>query len=741
MPAAHDPVNRYFEISLFSMLVIGFLTLAGTGNMDFFTVALMGAALAARALLLWRRRSFRLSAKLVSRMTLGYIPFYFLDLVVLLRSSDTFFERVLLATIHLVFFTAALKLFSAQLPRDYLYLAALAFAQMLAAATMTVHLSFLLFFAVFLLLSIATFTSFEIKRARDRVAGLSQRWSAGGPGPDSVTQSPSFESRPSAAETKLASALTGTSIVICLGTVVLGTILFFVIPRGRSGYFSSLAGPSERITGFSDHVELGQIGQIKKSSLVVMHVQAPGLSPLQSIKWRGVGLTTFDGKRWFNRNLSSTVVPGAGSFRIHRNLFHPGQRPDLLRYTITLQPIASEAIFLTPQAVELTVPGPFRVLWQDEADSIFLRLAGESLVRYSAVSDLTTPAANLLRADSDDVSGALNEAYLQLPPTDARVSALAREITQLQQSSYDKAKAIETYLQRNYGYTLDLPAAMPQDPIAYFLFEAHRGHCEFFASAMAIMLRTLGIPSRLVNGFLQGAYNEVSGNYTVRASDAHTWVEVYFPSYGWVSFDPTPVAGREAQSHWLGRFGMYLDAVQTVWEEWVINYDFLHQITLARQLEGTSREVTDDSRRFFRRHYRGMVRAVLHTTDWLVERRAMALVVPVLCAMTVWVFLSKTIFIQWLRERRMLSRVQRGKFRPGDATLAYLRMLRLLSRRGLRRSSAQTPSEFAASVPGPAGNLAREFTRLYLEARYGQATRRLPRLNALLVEIQSQPRT
>src|ERR1035437_4194495 len=206
MPTAHDPVNRYFELCLFLMLAMGFLTLAGTRKMDLFTVSLMGAALAARAILLWRGSDFRLSPQLVSRMTLGYIPFYFLDLLVLLRSYDSPLERLLLATIHLVFFTAVLKMFSAQLPRDYLYLAALAFAQMLAAATLTVHLSFLFYFALFLLLSIATFTSFEIKRARDRIAD---------PSAAAVPQQ--------AGEGKLFRALSGTSAFICIGTVVLAT--------------------------------------------------------------------------------------------------------------------------------------------------------------------------------------------------------------------------------------------------------------------------------------------------------------------------------------------------------------------------------------------------------------------------------------------------------------------------------------------------------------------------------------
>lgn len=721
MSTAQDPVNRYFEIALFSMLAVGFLTLAGPGKMDTFTVVLMGAALVCRALLLWRGSAFRLSARLVFRMTLGYILFYFVDLLFLLSAYESALERFLLATIHLVFFTAVLKMFSAETTRDYIFLAALAFAQMLAAATRTIQISYLFYFGLFLLLSIATFVSFEIRRARDRVAGAGS-------------------SEPASAQGELANALTGTSAIICTGTVILATLLFFVIPRGRTGYLSSLASPSERITGFSDNVELGEIGQIKRSSAVVMHIDAPGLSPFHAVKWRGVGLTTFDGHRWSNSGLSSTVVPGTRNFQFRRELFHPGQRTEILRYTVTLQPVSSDALFLTPQPLEVSLTGAYRIVWQDEAGSIYLRSAGGTMVRYSAASDLTSPAPELLRAASREVSPDMQGTYLQLPVTDPRVVELARQITQQQPTPYDKALAIETYLRRTYGYTLDLPSAMPADPIAFFLFDYRRGHCEFFASAMAIMLRTLGIPTRLVNGFLQGGYNDVSGNYTVRASDAHSWVEVYFPNYGWVSFDPTPTDGRSTSSFGLGRLSLYMDAFQTAWEEWIINYDFLHQITLARELEGTSRRVTIESRNYFRRHYRELVNTVERTTDWLVERRVTTLIFLTLIAAVIVALFSRTALIRWLQERRMLSRARRGLQRPEDATLAYLRLLRILSRRGLQKPLAQTPNEFAATVPGPEGILVRDFTQLYLEARFGGLSHQMPRLHTLLGEIQLRGR-
>jgi hypothetical protein len=106
---------------------------------------------------------------------------------------------------------------------------------------------------------------------------------------------------------------------------------------------------------------------------------------------------------------------------------------------------------------------------------------------------------------------------------------------------YDKAKAIESYLRSNYTYRLDPPKTPPgQDPIGYFLFGSKQGYCEFFASAMGDLLRSLGIPTRLVNGFGPGLPDVTTHSWVVRGEDAHTWVESYFPKYGWIQFEPTP---------------------------------------------------------------------------------------------------------------------------------------------------------------------------------------------------------
>ncbi len=129
---------------------------------------------------------------------------------------------------------------------------------------------------------------------------------------------------------------------------------------------------------------------------------------------------------------------------------------------------------------------------------------------------------------------------------------------------------IQSHLRHDYTYTLESSLTPLRDPLANFLFVSHRGYCEYFASAMAVMLRTLGIPSRIATGFQSGYFNDVSGMYVVRASDAHVWVEAWFEGRGWVPFDPTPSASERKPDGLSARINMYLDAADSMWRQWVV---------------------------------------------------------------------------------------------------------------------------------------------------------------------------
>ena len=181
----------------------------------------------------------------------------------------------------------------------------------------------------------------------------------------------------------------------------------------------------------------------------------------------------------------------------------------------------------------------------DFTGSLFNPFRNYAPVRYYGVSRLPESRSLKIARRAGRLSRRNTRICIcSFPTLDTRIPTLAQSITAKAANPYDKANVIENYLRTRYSYTLELTGKPGADPLAQFLFVTNAGHCEYFASAMAIMLRTLGIPSREVNGFLPGEYNDLAGDYIVRASDAHSWVEAYFPGSGWITFDPTPAVER-----------------------------------------------------------------------------------------------------------------------------------------------------------------------------------------------------
>jgi hypothetical protein len=160
----------------------------------------------------------------------------------------------------------------------------------------------------------------------------------------------------------------------------------------------------------------------------------------------------------------------------------------------------------------------------------------------------------------------------------------------------EKAALVETYLKRNYGYTLKLTWKPGPQPISTFLFDAKAGHCEYFASSMAILLRSAGIPTRLINGFLMGEYNPVGGSYIIRQSDAHSWVEVYVPGGGWTEFDPTPPDPNHKVRNLAAQISLYLDAMELYWNSYIIVYDSGAQLQLFRSAQEQVQTIQTDFR-------------------------------------------------------------------------------------------------------------------------------------------------
>src|SRR6185295_12315931 len=189
--------------------------------------------------------------------------------------------------------------------------------------------------------------------------------------------------------------------------------------------------------------------------------------------------------------------------------------------------------------------------------------------------------------------------YLALPPAvTPRVTELARQWAGDAKDSAAMASAIEARLRKDYRYDLDSPSGGHANPLEHFLFESKRGHCEYYSTAMAVMLRAIGVPTRNVTGFIGGTYNRFGRFYAVRQGDAHSWVEVFLEPKGWTRFDPTPPSDAAPQSEITGVLAFVRDLVEAAAQRWnrhVVGYDFKQQMHIFRRVKSKYELIKDRS--------------------------------------------------------------------------------------------------------------------------------------------------
>ena len=321
------------------------------------------------------------------------------------------------------------------------------------------------------------------------------------------------------------------------------------------GFFNN--GPSTGVTGFSDSVQLN--GSLQRTRDIVFTYQ----------------LTDYGGPRYF-RGVNATVTMGgtwrypAGDTGLRRlvsknDIFFYGEDYEKLavgavQIRMLRPPVHDTDVLFYPGQVykvdrlsmSTQVPNP--AFGQSAINYSIDRLSSvqptTSAGNYIATVEYSTATVPDLQSAGTAYPGWLTP-YSSLPVHGYRTPDVQQEIHDLAVSivtsakadnPYDAASAIESYLRDSTRFTYSLDAKTPAevDPIEYFLFTSHKGYCEFFATAMGDMLRSIGIPTRLVNGFGPGTYDTQTQQYIVRGEDAHTWVEVYFPKYGWIPFEPTP---------------------------------------------------------------------------------------------------------------------------------------------------------------------------------------------------------
>ena len=367
-------------------------------------------------------------------------------------------------------------------------------------------------------------------------------------------------------------------------------LLFVLFPRVGLSLFLINPGAGTRVVGFAEEVNLGRVGTIRSDPTIVMRVfpaTVPSPAPQRlGLYLAGAKFDEYDGRAWrrtqSGRQLADQV---AGSFR----LGFPVGQPQKNRMRIDLEPISPQVLFLPEQVLTFTLHPPDSALPDHREPGIFVD--GEEIYSYEGGDGqglrYFVQQADLMGRRPLHPVPAHRHRYLGLPPKlSDKVAALARRWAPEGLAPFEAARAIERRLRIDYTYDLSSPSGSSANPLEHFLFESKRGHCEYYSTAMAMMLRTLDIPSRNVTGFVGGTYNRFGEFYAVRQADAHSWVEALLPKRGWVRFDPTPPAGALPDAHpgAISTIREMLEALSQRWDRHVVGYDLNQQVSLWRDI-------------------------------------------------------------------------------------------------------------------------------------------------------------
>jgi hypothetical protein len=516
-------------------------------------------------------------------------------------------------------------------------------------------------------------------------------------------------------------AFFGGTTLLAVPLFVLTAAMFFAFPRVGFGLLSNLGSRTQSVAGFGDDVELGGFGTIRDDPTVVMRVKPKNRPnpPPQSIaiRLRGTSFDRYSEGRW-----SRTQTTGDALARLQDEyiVFRPPQ-PEDQQYEIILDPMEEAVLFLPEGTVALRVPptvraGRDRYRKITHAPGLDLRYSGpvEAPLTYQAL------VAPKRRGFVEPTPRALRKRYVEVPADYERVAALAREVVQGAPNPYAQAQLVERYLRGggNFRYTLDQPDTEGKDPLHVFLFEAKAGHCEYFSTAMALMVRSLGLPARNVTGFLGADYNPYGGYYAVRNGHAHSWVEVRIDGR-WITFDPTPASGQvfASPSGIAVKLRQMMDALRVRWADYVVEYNIRDQ---ARALQGLAA---------WYRSMRGGRRGagpgaggssgddqdfgpIPFRPDW---RWFIAIMGS---------FGVGVLYVSWRRKRRRQTRAGRQLDPDRDrAVRLYVSLESSLRSAGQARPPDVTPTEHAEELDRagfPAADEVREVTDAYLAARFGE---------------------
>ncbi len=522
--------------------------------------------------------------------------------------------------------------------------------------------------------------------------------------------------------------------------VILTVAIFFLTPRTQAGFLGR-NDARLAITGLNESVDLRGGLELKENTAAVMQVTFPdtpdGRAPANTpLYWRTTTLTMYYDSQWTRKNLSNHYTPDIATLYP----FDQRQLPHY-RYPIAISrtqrdsfPTCRQQIYMDDvpeqgmpcldlaQHVELSGPAqPLSLVWDPNLDfTVRLHKQPPRQMGYTVISEIETATPEQLRQYNSDYQDLLETRDYNILTRNGllpETAALAQEITAPFSTIYDKAQALNNWFSSSaFEYSRTVPPLPTSHEIDAFINTVRTGHCELFASAMALMLRSLGIPTRVVIGYRGGEWSDFNQAYTVRASMAHMWLEVLFPDYGWVRFDPSPPDLDEefgGIARLSNSLSIFLLRSKMFWFQEVIGYTQASQFERFRNLalglfKGTHLSPTLDPESVSS-HLPTIVRLLL----------PIILFGGLLCVLAglLW------IFFRWKRKRNKPALFSLSADQKRARAL-YLRLQRHLQRQGIPcpQGSAEELEKHLIAHPRIKAAPLQEILSAYNQARFGKVT-------------------
>lgn len=619
-------------------------------------------------------------------------------------------QELLPAGIHFLVLLLVNKLSNLSQRRDALQLYAISLITLLASAALTTQIWYAPFFFFYLVAAVWTLLLYHLVKEQDEQ-----------PGHQSTDLD---EALPPSSLAPITSRFFWTTNTMAACAFGLTLLFFFSIPRIGVGFFQHNHEESLRTTGFSEHVDLGAIGPVKQDPSIVMRVELPEAvgdeSRREPLYLRGVAYNRYNGKSWSNslpHRRMLTEFP-QGTFTFRTSAAKPAGAIRRLRQDILLEPLDTAVLFGVSMPTSIT--GNFLSVQADLMGSLQLPFPSHTRIHYTVNSlpsrlvSAEKPATAFLYPEF------IAQQYLQVPALDARVIDLAHRVTQPATTVLEQVDLIRTHLLTQYRYNLDVPTLQSAHPLEDFLLTRKTGYCEHYATAMVMLLRTVGIPARLVTGFLATEWNQFGNYYTVRQRDAHAWVEVYFPQSGWVTMDPTPAALEATTQTWWESVGSVMDSARLTWDRLFVNFSASDQYAVVQGIR--------ESGEAMRASMSESLTNMLGHGSTMLGRFMQALIpvgIPRTALILLLVITAVYLVMRTLRNSGHES-LRQDVYSANQRVVItlYSDMIAGLAQHGIVKAASATPLEFLRDVHekwSEAWPSADALTQLYARVRFGQA--------------------